>query len=265
MSSYLNSPIFISSLTFIFGLCFGSFANVCIYRLPKSKQVLTNRSFCPKCKKKIKWFDNIPLVSFLFLNGKCRSCKKKIPLQYFIIEFLTGLGFLFIFLSYDNYYSIILLMALFLIYLMILFIDLKHFIIPDILNYGIIVLAIIKNFLPNLDLIFTLDIMLSLAGGIVGYLSIWLIIYLYKQIRKKEGMGLGDAKLMAGIGLLFGWQSIPLVLFIASLLALLVAMPPLMKKKKGLKSKIPFAPYLITAGLVYFLYGNVIYKIVLAI
>ena len=157
-------------------------------------------------------------------------------------------------------------MALFLIYLMILFIDLKHFIIPDILNYGIIVLAIIKNFLPNLDLIFTQDIMLSLAGGIVGYLSIWLIIYLYKQIRKKEGMGLGDAKLMAGIGFLFGWQSIPLVLFIASLLALLVAIPSLMaKKKKGLKSKIPFAPYLITAGLVYFLYGNVIYKIVLVI
>ena len=156
-------------------------------------------------------------------------------------------------------------MALFLFYLMILFIDLKHFIIPDILNYGIVVLAIIKNFLPNLDLIFTQDIMLSLAGGIVGYLSIWLIIYLYKQIRKKEGMGLGDAKLMAGMGFLFGWQSIPFVLFIASLLALFVAMPSLMEKKKGLKSKIPFAPYLIIAGLVYFLYGNTTYKIALGI
>ena len=156
-------------------------------------------------------------------------------------------------------------MVLFLIYLMILFIDLKHFIIPDILNYGIIVLAIIKNFLPNLDLIFTQDIMLSLAGGIVGYLSIWLIIYLYKQIRKKEGVGLGDAKLMAGIGLLFGWQSIPFTLFFASLLALLVATPSLMENKKSLKSKIPFAPYLIIAGLVYFLYGNIIYKIALGI
>ena len=156
-------------------------------------------------------------------------------------------------------------MVLFLIYLMILFIDLKHFIIPDMLNYGIIVLAIIKNFLPNLDLIFTQDIMLSLAGGIVGYLSIWLIIYLYKQIRKKEGMGLGDAKLMAGIGLLFGWQSIPFTLFFASLLALLIALPSLMEKKKSLKSKISFAPYLITAGLVYFLYGNVLYKIALGI
>ncbi len=156
-------------------------------------------------------------------------------------------------------------MALFLIYLMILFIDLKHFIIPDILNYGIIVLAIIKNFLPNLDLIFTQDIMLSLAGGIVGYLSIWLIIYLYKQIRKKEGMGLGDAKLMAGIGVLFGWQSIPLVLFVAAVLGLLLVMPSLVAKKKNLKSEIPFGPYIITAGLIYFLFGNILYKIVLGI
>ncbi len=156
-------------------------------------------------------------------------------------------------------------MALFLIYLMILFIDLKHFIIPDILNYGIIVLAIIKNFLPNLDLIFTQDIMLSLAGGIVGYLSIWLIIYLYKQIRKKEGMGLGDAKLMAGIGFLFGWQSIPLVLFVAAVLGLLLVMPSLVAKKKNLKSEIPFGPYIITAGLIYFLFGNILYKIVLGI
>lgn len=156
-------------------------------------------------------------------------------------------------------------MALFLIYLMILFIDLKHFIIPDILNYGIIVLAITKNFLPNLDLIFTQDIMLSLAGGIVGYLSIWLIIYLYKQIRKKEGMGLGDAKLMAGIGFLFGWQSIPLVLFVAAVLGLLLVMPSLVAKKKNLKSEIPFGPYIITAGLIYFLFGNILYKIVLGI
>ena len=156
-------------------------------------------------------------------------------------------------------------MVLFLIYLMILFIDLKHFIIPDILNYSIIVLAIIKNFLPDLDLIFTQDLIFSIVGGISGYLSIWLIIYLYKQVRKKEGMGLGDAKLMAGIGLLFGWQSIPFTLFFASLLALLIALPSLMEKEKSLKSKIPFASYLIIAGLFYFFYGNIIYKITLGV
>ena len=84
---------------FLIGLCVGSFVNVCIYRLPKSKQVLLGRSYCPKCKKKIKWFDNIPVLSYFLLNGKCRSCKKKISSQYLIVELITGLGFLLIFLN----------------------------------------------------------------------------------------------------------------------------------------------------------------------
>ena len=183
-----------SSLTFIYpaialvlGLSFGSFANVCIYRLPKNKQVLTGCSYCPKCKKKIKWFDNIPLISFLSLNGKCRACKKKISPQYFFVELVSGLGFLMIFLSYDSHYASFLLAILLLIYLAIFFIDLKHFIIPDVLNYGIISIAILKNFLPNLNLTFTQDIKLSILGGIIGYLSIWLIIYLYKTLKKSSG------------------------------------------------------------------------------
>ena len=262
----MNSSIFIFSTIVLFiGLGFGSFVNVCIYRLPKNKQVLFGRSFCPKCKKKIKWFDNIPLISFLSLNGKCRACKKKISPQYFFVELVSGLGFLMIFLNYDNHYASFLLAILLLIYLAIFFIDLKHFIIPDILNYGIISIAILKNFLPNLNLTFTQDIKLSILGGIIGYLSIWLIIYLYKTLKKTEGMGLGDAKLMAGIGLLFGWQSIPFVLFVAAVLGLLMVMPSLLEKKKNLKSQIPFGPYIITTGVIYFLYGDVLYKMALGI
>ena len=262
----MNISIFIFATIVLFiGLSFGSFVNVCIYRLPKNKQVLFGRSFCPKCKKKIKWFDNIPLISFLSLNGKCRSCKKKISPQYFFVELVSGLGFLIIFLSYDNHYSSFLLAILLLIYLAIFFIDLKHFIIPDVLNYGIIIIAILKNFLPNLNLTFTQDIKLSILGGIIGYLSIWLIIYLYKTLKKTEGMGLGDAKLMAGIGLLFGWQSIPFVLFVSAVLGLLLVMPSLLEKKKTLKSKIPFGPYIIAAGLIYFFYGDIIYKLALGI
>ena len=96
-------------------------------------------------------------------------------------------------------------------------------------------------------------------------MSIWLIIYLYKTLKKTEGMGLGDAKLMAGIGLLFGWQSIPFVLFVAAVLGLLMVMPSLLEKKKNLKSQIPFGPYIITTGVIYFLYGDVLYKIALGI
>ena len=248
---------------FLIGLCVGSFANVCIYRLPKSKQVLLGRSYCPKCKKKIKWFDNIPVISFFLLNGKCRSCKKKISLQYFIIELLIGTGFLLIFLNYQNYFASILLSILLVMYVMIFFIDFKHFIIPDVLNFGVIFLAFFKNFLPDLNLVFTQNIILSIIGGIVGYSLIWIIIYLYRTFKKVEGMGLGDAKLMAGIGLLFGWPSVPFVLFVSAVLGLLLVMPSLLKKKRSLKSEIPFGPYIITAGVIYFFFGEYLYNFIL--
>ena len=254
---------FDSVLVFFIGICLGSFANACIYRLPKNKQIITGRSFCPKCKKTIKWLDNIPLISFLLLNGKCRKCRKPISLKYFIIELITGIGFLLIYLNFNNYLTIIFLSVLFLLYLIIFFIDLKHFIIPDGLNFGIMALAIFKNFLPNFNASFIHDINQSIIGGIVGYLSIWIIIYLYRVIKKIEGMGLGDAKLMTGIGLLFGWQSIPFVLFISAVLGLIFATPSLINKKKNLRSKIPFGPFIITACLIYFLYGDLIYSLIL--
>ncbi len=254
---------FDSILVFFIGICLGSFANVCIYRLPKNKQIITGRSFCPKCKKTIKWLDNIPLISFLLLNGKCRKCRKPISLKYFIIELITGIGFLLIYLNFNNYLTIIFLSVLFLLYLIIFFIDLKHFIIPDGLNFGIMALAIFKNFLPNFNASFIHDINQSIIGGIVGYLSIWIIIYLFRVINKIEGMGLGDAKLMTGIGLLFGWQSIPFVLFISAVLGLVFATPSLINKKKNLRSKIPFGPFIITACLIYFLYGDFLYGLIL--
>jgi len=243
------------SLVFLIGITLGSFANVCIYRLPKNKNIVQGRSFCPKCKKGIKWFDNIPLISFLLLNRKCRNCRKIIPIDYFIVELIAGVGLLTIFINYNNYLEISILSIFFLIFLIIFFIDLKHFIIPDSLNYLIIFIAITINFLPNLNINFVQDINQSILGGIVGYSSIWIIIYIYRKIRKAEGMGLGDAKLMAGVGLLFGWQSVFIILFFSSVIALLVILPFLINKKKNLKSKIPFGPYIIISGILYFCYG----------
>ena len=149
-------------LTFLFGLIFGSFANVCIYRLPKSKPFMWNRSFCPKCKKLINWFDNIPLASYLNLGAKCRKCKKTIPKQYFIIELISGLSFLFIFMTSYSLLAQIILAFLFLVYLIIFFIDLKHFIIPDSLNFSLIFFAFIKNFFPDLNLNFTQNLEVSI-------------------------------------------------------------------------------------------------------
>ena len=241
----------------------GSFANVCIYRLPKDKQIVSGRSYCPKCKKKIPWYDNLPLISFIILNKRCRNCSKVISLRYFFVELLSGIIFLYIFYSFNNPLVIIFLFILSLILIMIFFIDLENFIIPDILNFSIIILALIKNFLPNFQTSLIQDINQSIIGGIVGYLSIWLIIFIYKTIKKIDGMGLGDAKLMAGIGFLFGWQSIPFILFVSSLIGLVFVAPSLFNRQKNMRSEIPFGPFIIAAGVIYFMYGNYLYDLIL--
>ena len=256
--------IFLNSfLIFILGACLGSFSNVCIYRLPKNKQIVSGRSFCPRCKKKINWFDNLPLISFLILNGKCRKCKKVISLRYFIVEIATGIIFLLIYLNYNDLSTIIFLSVLSLIYIIIFFIDLENFIIPDSLNFSVMAIALFKNFLPNFNTSLIHEINQSIIGGMVGYLSIWLIIYLYKVIKKIDGMGLGDAKLMAGIGLLFGWQSIPFVLFVSSILGLIFVVPSLIKKEKTMRTEIPFGPFIILACLIYFAQGDLLYSLIL--
>ena len=245
------------------GACLGSFANVCIYRLPKTKQIISGRSFCPKCKKKISWYDNLPIISFLFLSGKCRKCKKVIPLRYLIVELITGISFLLIYLNFENLYTITFLSILSLILIMIFFIDLENFIIPDSLNFTIIGLALLKNFLPNFNTSLIHEINQSIIGGMVGYLSIWLIIYLYKTFKKIDGMGFGDAKLMAGIGLLFGWQSIPFILFVSSILGLIFVVPSLIKKQKTMRTEIPFGPFIIAACIIYFAQGDLLYSLIL--
>jgi leader peptidase (prepilin peptidase)/N-methyltransferase len=252
-----------SFLIFSLGACLGSFANVCIYRLPKNKQIISGRSFCPKCKKKINWFDNLPLISFILLNRKCRNCKKVISERYFIVELITGILFFLIYLNFENLYTIIFLSILSLILIIIFFIDLENFIIPDILNFTIMGLALFKNFLPNFNTSLIHEINQSIIGGMVGYISIWLIIYLYKTFKKIDGMGFGDAKLMAGIGFLFGWQSIPFVLFVSSILGLIFVIPSLIKKQKNMRTEIPFGPFIILACLIYFAYGSLIYDLIL--
>ncbi len=176
----------------ILGGLWGSFANVCIVRLPVDKGVVTGRSTCPKCRKQIKWYDNIPIFSYIFLGGKCRKCKKKISFRYVLVEIIS-------ILSIFPYY------------------------------------------------------VLSLIGGIFGYAIIWGIIYFYKQIKNKEGMGLGDAKLLAVIGFWFGLDAIPFVIFLSSAIALVLVTPDLIKKTKKMSTQIPFGPYIIVGNLIFLL------------
>ena len=239
----------------ILGSLWGSFANVCIYRLPKSKGVVSGRSHCPKCKKEIVWQDNIPIISYLILKGKCRKCKRKISSQYPMVEMINILLFLIIYFLFGISLTTILLMILSLSFLIIFFIDLKHFIIPNSITFSMIALGFIKSFDPNLNSIFP-NYINSLIGGLFGYGIIFSIIFFYKQIRKKEGMGLGDAKLLAVIGFWFGWIAIPFVLFLSSIFALVSVIPDLIKKNKKMTSQIPFGPYIILATIFYLVFKN---------
>jgi leader peptidase (prepilin peptidase)/N-methyltransferase len=154
----------------------------------------------------------------------------------------------------------LLLIFIFLIYLIIFFIDLKHFIIPNSLNFIFIISGFLKNFIPELDKFLFSDFISSIIGGIVGYGMIWGIIKLYKKLKNIEGMGLGDAKLFCGIGLWFGFQSVFIIIFLASIIALIIIAPKLMMGKIKMKHEIPFGPFIIIGNLVYLIFMDEIFN-----
>ena len=240
-------------LIILAGAVLGSFANVCIYRLPIQKSIVGGRSFCPKCKKKIVWYDNIPIISFLSLNRKCRKCKKIIPIQYFLVEILNIVLFSIIYFVFGISLTSLLLMILAFVFIIVFFIDLKHYIIPNILTFPLMILGFVKSFDPNLNSLFP-NYLNSLIGGMFGYGIIWSIIFFYKQIKNKEGMGLGDAKLLAAIGFWFGWISIPFVIFSSSIVALILVIPSLLNKSRKFSSQIPFGPFIIIGCILYIIF-----------
>ncbi|MDC0236044.1 prepilin peptidase [Candidatus Pelagibacter sp.] len=237
----------------VMGGLWGSFANVCIYRIPQEKGVVTGRSYCPQCEIKISWYDNIPIFSYLFIQGKCRNCKKQISIQYLIVELLSIISFGVVYFFYGITFTTLWLIILALTFIIIFFIDLKHYIIPNSLTFPLIFLGFIKSFDPNLNELFP-NYINSLIGGVFGYGIIWVIIFLYKVLRNKEGMGLGDAKLLSAIGFWFGWIAIPFVIFSSSIVALLTVLPSLINKSKKLSSEIPFGPFIIIGCILYIIF-----------
>ena len=238
-------------IALVFGGIWGSFSNVCINRLPKDNNVVTGRSYCPSCKNKISWFDNIPIFSFLILRGKCRSCKNKISFQYILVELIAAFSFLVIYYFYGFSFTTLLFFILTICFIIIFFIDLKHYIIPNEITYPLMALGFIKSFYPNINEELFPNYINSFIGGVLGYSIIWLLIFFYKKFRNKEGMGLGDAKLLSVIGFWFGWIAIPFVLFFSSLTALSISVPSLIKKTKKMSTQIPFGPYIIIGCLAY--------------
>ena len=221
--------------------------------MPYNISVVKGRSYCPSCNKQIRWFDNIPLLSFIFLKAKCRHCSAQIDLNYFLVELISALNFVLIFYLFGFSLTTILFFILSICFIIIIFIDMKHFIIPNELTFTLMVIGFIKSFDSYLNQYLFPNYLNSLIGGVMGYSIIWFIIFAYKKLRNKEGMGLGDAKLLSAIGFWFGWISIPFILFFSSFVALIFAIAGLLNKSKNMSSQIPFGPYIILGCVMYLL------------
>jgi len=246
-------------IIFLFGLVFGSFANVCIFRLPKGKSIVKPPSYCPSCGKNILWYDNIPLISYIVLKGKCRFCKKPISPRYFIVELITGLLFFFIYKKFNitPAFFIFLIFALSLI--IIGFIDMDTYLIPDVIVLPAIPLGLtFSAIFPQIHGLERFDAFLYSLIGI--FLGAGLLLFLGgfgKIMFKKEAMGGGDVKLLAMIGSFLGWKNVLLSLFFASLAGTLISLVLILLKKRSIEDYVPFGPYLgIGAVISMFMKGN---------
>lgn len=236
--------IFIGVFITLFGLLLGSFANVIILRLPHGKSIVLPRSHCPNCKKYIYWYDNIPVFSWLFLRGKCRFCKAKISIQYAIVELLMGLLFLALFLKLGLTWTLLEMLIFTFAGVVCSFIDLEHYILPDVFTLSGILIGLVGAFLNP-----EREFLSAFFGVLMGGGFLWLVAYGYYLLRGEEGMGGGDIKLLAWIGAVFGWQSIPFVILVSSILGSIVGITLMFKDSKGLKTVIPFGPYLIISAI----------------
>ncbi len=234
----------------LLGLCLGSFANVVIHRLPLNESVVKPRSRCPSCKTMILWYDNIPVLSWLFLAGKCRSCKVRIPVRYPFVELLMGVVFAAVYFRFGLTWSCLEYLVLSFGLVTVSFIDLDHRIIPDEFSLSGIVLGLLGAALSPERSFYD-----SIVGVLLGGGFFWAIAYLYLVIRKQDGLGGGDIKLLAWIGAYFGWVSIPFIILLSSILGTIFGLV-LIVRGGSLKSSLPFGPFIVVASYVYLFAGG---------
>jgi len=238
-------------LIFILGLIVGSFNNVCICRIPRSESIIYPASHCPKCRSNISPKDNIPLLSYLLLKGRCRNCKSKISIQYPIVELLTGLTYLIIYLTYGLSIQSLIYIILSSALIIIAFIDLNEQIVPDVISLpGIVIGFIISFFVPYISFI-------NSALGVLAGGGIILIIGMAGSvIFKKEAMGGGDVKLAAMIGAFLGWRYIIISLFLGFFLGALAGIFLIIAKIKSREDVVPFGPFIVLGSFITLLWGE---------
>jgi leader peptidase (prepilin peptidase)/N-methyltransferase len=244
----------------LFGLAWGSFLNVVIYRLPRGQSLMRPPSSCPRCRTRIKPYDNIPVLSYIILRGKCRSCGLKISPAYPLVEAITPLCFLLLYgqsaLSFHFFASCLFTSAL----IVLCFIDFNHQILPDEITLPGLALALVySGFRPDLDL------RQALVGAIVGAGFLLVIYALYWLLRKKEGLGMGDVTMMLLVGAYLGWMRAFLTLLLASFAGALVGIFLLSFRKKNLQFSLPFGTFLAPAAFVALVWGDRIIRAYLSL
>ncbi|MBF8258055.1 MAG: Type 4 prepilin-like protein leader peptide-processing enzyme [Actinobacteria bacterium] len=240
---------------FVAGACVGSFLNVLIHRLPREESIVRPGSRCPACCRPIPPWENIPLASFVILGGRCRGCGNRISMRYPAVEALTAAGFALH--AYVDGFGVILLRDLIFFSLLvpIVFIDIDHRIIPDELSLGGLAAGLLLSFLPGGDW------KGSLLGGVLGGGILFGTAFAYEKMTGREGMGGGDIKLIAMVGAFLGWKGALFTIFCGSLLGTAGGLLAMRKGTDGLKTAIPFGPYLCAAALIARFYGEVFWSL----
>ena len=277
MDTLLRLPYLFITLVFIIGLMVGSFLNVVIYRLPimmhrkwhkeckEYLQINTSNStkieepfnlslplsHCPGCNAPIKPYQNIPIISYLFLKGKCSSCKNPISPRYPLIEALTGITSAMVAWHFgytpETAFALMLTWSL----ISLSFIDIDHQLLPDNITFPMLWMGLLLSVFG----LFT-DTSASIIGSIAGYLGLWSVYHLFKFATGKEGMGYGDFKLLALFGAWLGWQYLPLIILLSSLVGTVIGLTMISLNQHDRNTPIPFGPYLAAAGWLALMWGN---------
>lgn len=259
----------IFGIVFLFGLVIGSFLNVCIVRMPQEVSVVRPASRCPRCGTPLRWYDNVPIVSFLLLRGKCRTCRLPISWRYPLVELLNGLLAVLSIAVFGLNAEGLIVAFLCSCLLVITFIDLDHQIIPDVITIpGMVIgLALAPLYMTALDVPVPLGLapdappyVAALVNSAIGLLlgggPLWLIGFAWEKLRKVEAMGGGDVKLMAMMGSFFGWKNALLTIMLGAFAGSIVGITLMALKRHQAEQKIPFGPFLAAGALLALFLGD---------
>ncbi|NOH70118.1 prepilin peptidase [Vibrio pectenicida] len=276
MNLFFYYPWLFPTLATIFGLIIGSFLNVVIHRLPKIMEhewrkecaecfpeyqisppvenfsLSKPRSQCPSCKTKIRNIDNIPLISWLMLRGKCNHCQAKISVRYPLVELLSALLSFTVAYQFEFSYFAVALLCFTFVLIAATFIDLDTMLLPDQLTLPLVWSGIYISLIG----VSPVSLQDAVIGAISGYLCLWTVYWGFKLLTGKEGMGYGDFKLLAALGAWLGWQYLPIIVLLSSLVGLVFGIIQLRLKKQGIDKAFPFGPYLAIAGWISALWGE---------